>query len=152
MTIPTLEETIAVMKHQVIADVSNLHVPVNVKSFGDLHDFVDANEYGGFCDDAFSDRLIEHFGGRDPKHEGMPDGMLDYINAAQSAIDSWIREGGLSEAIEDESHEDFTPEAYGKLLTKYKIAMRALDKIQSCTYAPADKLRHFAHTGYMEAQ
>ena len=39
-----------------------------------------------------ADALIAHFGGRDG-HGGMPQGMLDYINAAQEAIDKWLKNG-----------------------------------------------------------
>lgn len=150
--IPRLEETVALMKDEIEHDVVCGFVPVQVTSFGDLHDYVDANEYGGFCDDKFSDELIAHFGGRDPVNEGMPDGMLDYINAAQTRIDAWLSAGGLEERIADRSWECFTPYMVGELLTKYKTAIRALDRIQSSTYADPVKLRIIAHEAYMEAK
>lgn len=91
---PDIAATVAVMKEQIQHDVISGVVPADVGSFGNLHDYVDANCYGGFCDDHVADRLIEHFGGRD-EHEGMPQGMLDYLNAAQEEIDAWIKAGGL---------------------------------------------------------
>jgi hypothetical protein len=91
-----LKEVIERMKREVIADVKSGQVPRTTKTFSELHDYGDANEYGGFCDDAFIDMLTQHFGGLD-KNTGMPQGMLDFINAAQDAIDIWIKEGGLLE-------------------------------------------------------
>ena len=38
--------------------------------------------------------MIVKFDGRDADG-GMPQGMLDYINAAQDAIHKWIVEGGI---------------------------------------------------------
>ena len=89
-----LKEVIERMKREVIADVKSGQVPRTVKTFAELHDYGDANEYGGFCEDAFIDMLTQHFGGP-AKITGMPQGMLDFINAAQYAIDVWIKEGGL---------------------------------------------------------
>ena len=96
MTIPTLGETVTRMKGEIRGDVLNLTVPIQVASFGDLNDYVDANEYGGYCKDELCDALIAHFGGRD-EHEGMPDAMMAYINAAQSLVDLWIKSGGMRE-------------------------------------------------------
>lgn len=42
------------------------------------------------------DALLEHFGGLD-ENEGMPDELMDYLNAAQDSIDSWIKVGGIKE-------------------------------------------------------
>lgn len=94
MTIPTLKKTVERMKKEIRADVLSLSLPAQVASFSDLHDYVDANEYGGFCEDELCDSLIAHFGGRD-HDEGMPDGMLAYMGAARSLIDLWIKSGGM---------------------------------------------------------
>lgn len=87
--IPTLETTVLRMKAEIQADQAAGIVPQQVKCFSELHDYVDANCYGGFCDDALADALIAHFGGRD-EHEGMPQEMLDYMNAAQDQINEWL--------------------------------------------------------------
>lgn len=89
-------ETIERMKREVLADVKLGKVPTTVKSFSELHDYVDANEYGGFCEEEFVDMLVQHFGGLNDG-SGMPEGMLDFINSAQNSIDSWIKNGGLVE-------------------------------------------------------
>lgn len=64
------------MKEEILADVAGGKVPVSVGSFGELHDHMDANEYGGFCDGA--------------------NASLEFMNAAQSEIDAWIKAGGLN--------------------------------------------------------
>lgn len=87
----TKEEIVEQMKAEILEDMEAGLVPTNVKSFSELHDHRDANCYGGFCEDEFADALIDHFGGRD-EHEGMPQGMLDLINACQNEIDVWLKE------------------------------------------------------------
>ena len=82
------------MKLDVMHDVAANVVPRDVESFGDLHDYVDANCYGGLCEYEVSDALIEMFGGRD-QDEGMPQDMVDLINEAQGAVNQWIIDGGL---------------------------------------------------------
>jgi hypothetical protein len=96
-TIPTLEQTIERMKNEVREYVADGIIPPTVESFGDLHDYIDANCLGGFCEDEVADAMIEHFGGRDPINEGMPDAFIDYMNSAQNAVHAWIAEGGHRE-------------------------------------------------------
>lgn len=98
MTKSDINVTLARMKREIIEDVVAGKVPATVKSFGDLHNNVDANEYGGFCEDELADSMIAEFGGRD-EHEGMPQGMLDFINDAQKRIDEWITEGGIAQDL-----------------------------------------------------
>jgi hypothetical protein len=90
MSHPTLEATVERMKTEIRGDMQKGHVPRTVETFGELHTYVDANCYGGFCDDAFANTLIADFGGRD-ENEGMPDGMMNYVNDAQNAVDEWLR-------------------------------------------------------------
>lgn len=90
------EETIERMKREVLADVKLGKVPTTVKAFSELHDYVDANEYGGFCEEEFADMLTQHFGGLS-ENTGMPQGMVNFMNSAQNAIDVWIKNGGLVE-------------------------------------------------------
>lgn len=95
-TTPTLDESIKRMKQEIIDDVKSGLVPADCPSFSSLHDYVDANCYGGFCEDSKLQALIEHFGGRD-ENEGMPDALMDYLNDAQYAIDRWIKEGSIKQ-------------------------------------------------------
>lgn len=97
-TTPTLDESIERMKQEIIDDVGAGQVPADCSSFSELHDHVDANCYGGFCEDELMQNLIDHFGGRD-ENEGMPDALMAYLNNAQNAIDRWIKEGGIRKEV-----------------------------------------------------
>lgn len=48
-----IEKAITRGKEEILEDVRSGRVPSHVKTFGELHDFVDANEYGGLCEDEF---------------------------------------------------------------------------------------------------
>ena len=75
-----LEETVARMKAEIQNDVRRGLIPAaNISDFGDLHEHVDANEYGGFCEGSYE----------------ITDEVMEYMNAAQDAVGAWIREGGL---------------------------------------------------------
>jgi len=93
-TAPGLDESIERMKLEILADIKARLVPADCPSFSALHDYVDANCYGGFCEDDVMQSLINHFGGRD-ENEGMPDDLMNYLNASQDAIDRWIKEGSI---------------------------------------------------------
>ncbi len=93
-TIPTLNESIERMKAEILEDVKTGRVPATCPSFSSLHDYVDANCYGGFCDNHEMQALIEHFGGID-ENKGMPESLIDYLNNAQNSIDQWINDGGI---------------------------------------------------------
>jgi len=93
-TAPTLDESIETMKKEIIEDVKAGRVPADCPSFSALHDYVDANCYGGFCEDEMMEALLDHYGGRD-ENEGMPNALMDYFNEAQNTIDRWIKESGI---------------------------------------------------------
>lgn len=63
-------------KREILADVRKGTVPHDVATFADLHDYVDANEYGGLCDD---DAV-------NPVYIG---------NVIQNALAAWIEGGGI---------------------------------------------------------
>jgi hypothetical protein len=96
-TAPTLDESIERMKQEITEDVTAGRVPTDCLSFSALHDYVDANCYGGFCEDDVLQSLIDKFGGRD-ENEGMSDDLMDYLNKAQNSIDHWIKKGGLQKS------------------------------------------------------
>jgi hypothetical protein len=95
-SIPSLDESIERIKKEIIEDKKNGIVPADCPSFSALHNYVDANCYGGFCEDNDLQALVDHFGGRDAD-EGMPDALMDYLNEAQYSIDRWIKEGGINQ-------------------------------------------------------
>lgn len=91
------KETVARMKAEILADMNSEEIVcampwTKVKSFSELHDFVDANEYGGFCEDTLCNAFITFFGGRD-EHEGMPDAFIAFVNECQGDVDKWLKNG-----------------------------------------------------------
>lgn len=74
-------------KGDVMADVKAGRVPRSVKNFSELHDYVDANGYGGAFDwpclpsEARDDTYQETF--------------IGFWNAVQEAVDQWIISGQM---------------------------------------------------------
>lgn len=66
-------------KEEITDDIEHGVVPATVGSFSELHDYVDANLYGGLCD-AVGDGF-----------EWADD--IDACNEVQNALDSWIKNG-----------------------------------------------------------
>lgn len=108
ITGPDLQATIQRMKSEILADIAAGLVPASVASFSELHDYVDANEYGGFCDDEAMTTILELQNERDSLDEealrNWPKaGELDELdetytrlaNDAQNAINAWIASGVL---------------------------------------------------------
>ena len=93
-TIPALNETIEHMKQEILEDIKAGRVPADCPSFSSLHDHVDANCYGGFCDDDVMRTLVNNFRGIN-EDLGMPDALIGYLNDAQNSIDRWIKDGGI---------------------------------------------------------
>lgn len=91
--VPTLSETVTRIQREVVAED---RIPTTARSFSELHDYIDANTLGGFCEDGLCDAFITHFGGR--VDEAMPDAYIAFVNDAQNAVDSWLRSGGLKYA------------------------------------------------------
>ena len=76
----TLEAIVARMKGEIKDDMASGLIPRRTRSFSKLHDYVDANEYGGLCAD-------------DCPLDAGSDADCDLINAAQAEIDLWLRKG-----------------------------------------------------------
>lgn len=85
------------MKKEILALIKSETIPLDVATFAELHDYIDANALGGFCEDDLFNELVDRFGGRDSEElgGGMPQGMLDYINHSQDAINTWIVSGAM---------------------------------------------------------
>jgi len=86
------KETVARMKAEILEDIQDTMVDKDVKSFSELHNYVDANTYGGMCEDALNDAFCAFFGGRD-EHEGMPDAYIAFLNDCQGDVDEWLKNG-----------------------------------------------------------
>jgi hypothetical protein len=67
-------------KQEITADIIAGVVPAGVESFCELQDHVDANCYGGLCDDDFPYRPDEQEG-------------ADFCNTVQGKLDEWIKAG-----------------------------------------------------------
>lgn len=70
----SLRSVIGRGRHQISNDIMTGRVPHTVASFAELHDYVDANGYGG----AFED------GAPEPNN-------VDFWNAVHNALDAWIK-------------------------------------------------------------
>jgi hypothetical protein len=73
----TLEQAIARSKSEILGDVGGGAVPATCASFRELHDYVDANGYGGAFEYDFDND------------------ETDFWNAVQDAVDAWIKAGSL---------------------------------------------------------
>lgn len=90
------EHTLNHAKREVIMDIERGKLPGNlthIKSFDELHQYVDANCYGGFCDDFVWSFLWIYFDG-DPDeisrdHE-IPAEMVSFITKVQTALITWL--------------------------------------------------------------
>ena len=77
----TVKVHVTIAKEQILADLAaGLFAVEDIECFADLHDHVDANEYGRLEDVEASSN----------------DQRLIICNRVQDALDRWIREGGLS--------------------------------------------------------
>lgn len=65
---------------QILKDVVSGVLPGWVGTFAELHDYTDANEYGGFCD---GHPIMD-----EPVHV-----WVDFVNDVQTALDAWLRAG-----------------------------------------------------------
>lgn len=63
------------VKTEILADIESGTIPPTVKTFSDLHQFVDANCYGT------SEALVEQFGLAP---------VVELINASQPALNEWL--------------------------------------------------------------
>lgn len=89
---PNREEIVKRIQREIILDMLDERVPLTVRCFAELHDYVDANEYGGFCDEVLVEAWIAFYGGRD-EDEGMPQPFMDLMNAVQEDVGKWLAQG-----------------------------------------------------------
>lgn len=69
-------------KLEILSDIDAGIVPTTVRTFSELHDFVDANEYGGLCEDLF-----------DQIAQGEENYGVDLVNEIQDAVHDWLAAG-----------------------------------------------------------
>lgn len=73
-----LPTVVAMMRAEVLACIRSGQIPQTVLAFADLHDYVDANEFGGFCD---SRCTLDVGADRDCR----------FVNDAQDAVHYWLQ-------------------------------------------------------------
>lgn len=84
------------MKTEILSDVENGIVPATVASFSELHDYVDANLYGGT--EALLDEIDAVAPDTDEGHSNALAALCDLANPAMDAVDAWIKAGGIASA------------------------------------------------------
>jgi hypothetical protein len=124
----TVAETVAQAKQEILADVRSGRLPRDAHSFSDLHDFVDANEYGGLCDPRTVEDLINHLGGYDADGNP-PSAWITYANTVQAELDAWLKRGGV---IVDFGPLIFKPLQESFYLSHHTIALTC--KVRKLTY------------------
>jgi hypothetical protein len=72
---------VELVQHEIKVDIIRGKVPETVKSFSELHDYVDANTYGGLC----MDGAIQRLGGLD--------NAVGLANKMQEKVDAWLKAG-----------------------------------------------------------
>jgi hypothetical protein len=79
-----LRQVVERAKAEILADVASGTVPSTCASFSELHDYTDANGYGGAFERPFDND------------------ETDFWNAVQDAVDRWIKQGGLQDRLTDD--------------------------------------------------
>lgn len=97
--VPTLEELTEAMKEEILQLMQSGTIPVTVRTFSELHDYCDANCLGGLCKNEVFDALWASFGPIEAP-SAMPDGMINLINGAQDAVNTWLASGEAQAELE----------------------------------------------------
>lgn len=95
-----LANLVARMKREIDADIAAGKVPATVTSFSELHDWGDANCYGGVCEEGVFEALEVAFGSTrqvGQMLDASPTDLLDLINEAQDQVDAWLKCGRPTE-------------------------------------------------------
>lgn len=80
-------------KREILDDMDSGRVPRDVQTFADLHDHVDANEYGGLCGDMWIERANLLFPERTDPDTISTQGAMDAANLIQGALHQWLQAG-----------------------------------------------------------
>ena len=85
------DAAIAAGKAQILADVRRGRIPRSVKSFSELHDYVDANYYGNGFDWPVLPSETED--------DTYQQAFADFWNRIQDTLSEWIRNGRMLEEL-----------------------------------------------------
>jgi hypothetical protein len=89
----TLTDTIIRAKREVLSDIADGTVPATVASFSELHDYVDANYYGGAFEDGEAMHSVCNSSDADDTFGSGCDRCCDFWNDVQNAVDAWLKRG-----------------------------------------------------------
>jgi hypothetical protein len=90
-------------KEEILERVSMGELPDTVADFGELHDYMDANTLGGFCDDQLQpvfDAIFPHIASDTENGTISSGAFMDAANDVQNAVNDWIQSGGMAADIE----------------------------------------------------
>ena len=117
--VPTVRDTLARMKIEILEDMALGRVPPHVREYGDLHSYVDANEYGGLCEDDLCERLKAHYIKPGESMDDVPEAFADYTNDCQDEAHLWLATGRPLYATEFKDVR-ITPEAHALLALGFR--------------------------------
>ncbi len=87
-----MEAAISNAKGEIVRDVKIGRVPTTVESFADLHDYVDANEYGNAFDWPVLPSEMD---------DAYQQKFADFWNCVQDRLSDWIKNGEMREALQE---------------------------------------------------
>jgi hypothetical protein len=90
-----LTDTIARAKREVMFDITNKTVPATVASFSELHDYVDANYYGGAFEVSEAMHSVCNSDDADDTFGSGCDRCCGFWNDVQNAVDAWLKRGRM---------------------------------------------------------
>lgn len=90
----TSEEIADRAKREILDDVAAGVVPATVADFSELHQYVDANCYGGT--EALLDKAHGECPDTDDGHAEAWNSFCTLVNPAFDAVDAWIKSGGIA--------------------------------------------------------
>lgn len=73
--------SVAQAKREILADMVGGIVPDTVRTFEELHDYVDANEYGGLCDNGW----MQH------EADEVTEETWHWANVVQTELHVWLQ-------------------------------------------------------------
>jgi hypothetical protein len=85
-------EELAERMKEILTDIRDGIVPCSVATFSDLHDYVDANCYGGT--EAILDELDAAVPDTDDGHTSAMNALCDLMNPAMEIVSEWLASGG----------------------------------------------------------
>lgn len=116
------------MKEDIVSDVRNGFVPPTVRCFSELHDYVDANCYGG------TERLLSEIERFYPettegRHAALQ-ALCDLMNDAMAGVNAWLAEGSLATCLTADSEPHEAP-AWSKAVGSDAVIPSLSDKAAS---------------------